>query len=218
MKRIAFLAVALLAATSGALVIPVRTPVSRRCPAPYASAAREDKKNMPAEESTVPAEPIDPRKAVEEMGSLMKQIQTMNENRKNWSPDEMTMRRREVVNTYVRVFAPALAFSGTQLALTFVSIFIVYGALSVSGRGYNDVLALSEGIAPLHNAIEGIGPGYGNGAVGFVIVEALGPLLLPVALALTPRSTIALQEKLNSWDLDGDGLNIRIEKVLRETS
>ena len=178
--------------------------------------APEEISNVPA--SDVKAEPIDPRKAVEEMGLLMKQVQTMQAEGKTWTPEERTDRRRELVNTYVRVFAPALAFSGTQLALTFGAILFVYGALSVSGRGYNDALALSESFAPLHDAIEGIGPGYGNGAVGFVIVEALGPLLLPVALALTPPSTAALQKKLNSWGLDADGLNRRIEKVLKETS
>ena len=105
---------------------------------------------VPAAASPVPpAAPMDPRKAVEEMGSLVKQIQELWTDGKNWDVEERATRRRAVVSSYVAVFAPAMAFSGVQLTLSIGSFLIALLGLKISGRGYADIVELSSGIPPL---------------------------------------------------------------------
>ena len=171
--------------------------------------------------AAAPIEPIDPKKAMSELmgeGGLLEQIQKVWSEGKTWSPEERVERRRAIVETYVRVFAPAMAFSGTQLALT-LAAFLVYAlALAVSGRGYADVANLCEGVPVLGDAIAGVDPGWGNAAIALVLVEVSAPLLLPLTALATPKATEALQNKLVEWGLDADGLNEKIEATLERTS
>lgn len=99
-----------------------------------------------------PSAPMDPRKAVEEMGSLVKQIQELWTDGKNWGVEERATRRRAVVSSYVAVFAPAVAFSGVQLTLSIGSFLIALLGLKISGRGYADIVELSSGLPPLQVA------------------------------------------------------------------
>ena len=104
----------------------------------------------PAAASRVPpAAPMDPRKAVEELGSLVKQVQELWTEGKTWSVEERASRRRALVSSYVAVFAPAVAFSGVQLSLSIGSFLLALLGLKISGRGYADVVTLSGAFPPL---------------------------------------------------------------------
>ena len=119
--------------------------------APVLSLAEPDME--PTAASPVPpSAPMDPRKAVEEMGSLVKQIQELWTDGKNWGVEERATRRRAVVSSYVAVFAPAVAFSGVQLTLSIGSFLIALLGLKISGRGYADIVELSSGLPPLQVA------------------------------------------------------------------
>ena len=137
---------------------------------------------------------------------------------KTWSAEERVERRRAIVATYVRVFAPAMAFSGTQLALTLGAFAIALVFLGLSGVGYASVADAAEGVPLLGDLLGKVDPSWGNAAIALALVELSAPLLIPLAAALTPGATEALSSKLEEWGLDADGLNARIEKVLEETS
>lgn len=178
---------------------------SRRLCAPAASVAPGD-------------EPIDPRRALEEFGSLLGQVKELNSEWKNWTPDERSERRRAVVSTYVRVFAPAVAFSGVQLGISLAALALVLSGLNLSGRGYADVAALCEPVPFLRGALEKLDPTLGNAAIALLAVELSAPALIAAALLFAPAATRALEARLSTWNLDADGLNERIERILGETA
>ena len=105
-----------------------------------------------AESPMPPAAPMDPRKAVEELGSLVKQVQEVWTDGKNWDMEERARRRREIVSSYVAVFAPAVAFSGVQLTLSIGGFLTFLIGLKISGRGYADIVELSGVLPPLQVA------------------------------------------------------------------
>ena len=152
---------------------------------------------------------IDPKKAIAELGELTQQIQLVWTEGSTWTSEKRMERRRDIVERYVRVFAPAVAFSGVQLLLT----------LTVSGRGYADVAGLLAGAPLLGDAVAKVDPSWGNIAVALAVVEVTAPvLLLPLSLIATPAATQALQTQLTELGLDADGLNKRIEEVLERTT
>lgn len=162
---------------------------------------------------------IDPKKAIAELGELTQQIQLVWTEGSTWTPEKRMERRRDIVERYVRVFAPAVAFSGVQLLLTFGLLGFVLLVLTVSGRGYADVANLLAGVPLLGDAVAKVDPSWGNIAVALAIVEVTAPvLLLPLSLIATPAATQALQTQLTELGLDADGLNKRIEEVLERTT
>ena len=162
---------------------------------------------------------IDPKKAIAELGELTQQIQLVWTEGSTWTPEKRMERRRDIVERYVRVFAPAVAFSGVQLLLTFGLLGFVLLVLTVSGRGYADVAGLLAGVPLLGDAVAKVDPSWGNIAVALAIVEVTAPvLLLPLSLIATPAATQALQTQLTELGLDADGLNKRIEEVLERTT
>ena len=183
----------------------VCAPHARSVCAPHASAGSDD-------------QPIDPRRALEEFGSLIEQVKELNSKWKGWSPDERAERRRAVVSTYVRVFAPAVAFSAVQLGLSLGAFAIILLGLTVSGRGYADVAALCEAVPFLASALEKLDPTLGNSAIALLAVELSAPALIGAALLAAPGATKSLEEQLASRGLDADGLNARIERLLGETA
>ena len=191
---------------------------------PQGSAARQTEAVAVAAAASPPAdppEPIDPKRALEELtgpGGLLEQVQAVWTEGKTWTPAERAERRRAIVETYVRVFAPALAFSGTQLTITLGAFAAAFAGLGVSGVGYEQLASACRGVPLLGDGLSSIQPGWGNAAIALLLVELSAPLLLPLAAVLTPKATEALQAKLVEWDLDADGLNKRIEKVLADTS
>ena len=189
--------------------------------APTPEDQSESEQNSAAAEATIvsSSEPIDPKQAIAEIGNLAKEVQLVWTEGSTWSPEERVTRRRELVSSYVRVFAPAVAFSGVQLALTFVLLAFVLLLLAVSGRGYSDVAPVLGSIPLLGGLLEEIDPSLGNLAIGLLAVEVSAPVvLLPLSVALTPQATDALQRKLTKAGLDAEGLNRRIEEVLEKTT
>jgi len=173
----------------------------------------------PAAASRVPpAAPMDPRKAVEELGSLVKQVQELWTEGKTWSVEERASRRRALVSSYVAVFAPAVAFSGVQLSLSIGSFLLALLGLKISGRGYADVVTLSGAFPPLQGLLDKLDESWGDAAIALLLIELSAPLLIAAALAASPAATTALQGKLLEMNLDADGLNARIEKVLEDTT
>ena len=164
-------------------------------------------------------EPIDPKDALKELPKLTQQIQELWTEGKTWGVEERTERRRKIVDSYVRVFAPALALSGVQLGLSFGVFFVSLLALNLSGIGYAQLVSALEGVPLLGDAIGAIDPAWGNAAISLAIVEVVNvPLLLPIAAVATPPAT----EKLSAWltekGFDAEGLNAKIEAVLEKTS
>ena len=120
--------------------------------APVLSLAEPEVEAAEPESPLPPAAPMDPRKAVEELGSLVKQVQEVWTDGKNWDMEERARRRREIVSSYVAVFAPAVAFSGVQLTLSIGGFLTFLIGLKISGRGYADIVELSGVLPPLQVA------------------------------------------------------------------
>lgn len=178
---------------------------------PVLSALDEADPTAPA---PAPPAPIDPRKAVEELGALVEQVKEVwSPEAKQWSLEERASRRRQIVTTYVAVFAPAVSFSGVQLSLSLGGFLIFLLGLKITGRGYADIVSLASVLPPLQGLLDKVDDSWGDAAIALLLIELSAPVLLAAALALTPTATEKLQAKLVEWDLDADGLNARIEKV-----
>jgi len=157
--------------------------------------------------------PMSPQAAVEEMGSLLEQVKLVWTEGSSWSPEERASRRRDLVETYVRVFAPALSFSFAQLSLSLSVFLLTLLSLNLSGRGYADIADLVAGFPVVPDLLAKVDPGWGNVAIALVIIEVLSPLLLPVAAAATPSLSAALQRKLEELGFDAEGLDAQLAKV-----
>ena len=165
------------------------------------------------------AEKLDPKDALAELPKLMEQIQVLWTEGKTWGAEERAERRRSIVNSYVRVFAPALALSGVQLGLSLGSFALVLLVLNVSGLGYAQIVDLVADVPLIGGAVSSIDPSWGNAAISLAVVEVINvPLLLPLAATATPAATDALSAKLTEWGFDAEGLNAKIEAVLEKTS
>ena len=203
-----------LASATGGFTSP---PASSRLPALQSRSSAAVACAPPAP-VTPKEEPIDPKDAVAELGKLTDQIKVLWTDGRTWDAETRTEKRREIVRTYVRVFAPAMAFSGSQLAITLVVFVFFLVALGVSGLGFDTLQEATADVPLLGDGLAQVGPGWGNAAIAFLLVELCAPILIPAALLVTPKATEALSAKLDEWGLDADGLNAKIEKVLADTS
>jgi len=127
----------LLLTASGAAALRA-TPLAR--PMPLVRAARLTRCAAAGDEEA----PLDPRKALEEVGSLVEQVKTLWTDGKSWSAEELADRQRDLVTQYFRVFVPAVAFSGVQLGVSLGTFLIALAALNLSHRGYDDLVNLSQ--------------------------------------------------------------------------
>ncbi|KAL1499668.1 hypothetical protein AB1Y20_011865 [Prymnesium parvum] len=185
----------------------LRTPrVGRMIPSVRASA------------SPPPPEPLSPQDALRELAPLFDQLRLIYAEGSSWDAEERAERRRAIVRSYVRVFAPALAFSAAQLLLSALAFAAALLSLRLSGRGYADVAAAAAAWPLVGDAVGRLDPAWGDAALALLGVELAAPLLLPAAAAATPAMAAALQRQLEAWGLDAEGLNARIEKVLKDTS
>jgi hypothetical protein len=112
------------------LIRPVATPVSAARLTRCAAAGDE--------------EPLDPRKALEEVGDLLQQVKSLWTDGRSWSAAERDQRQRDLVTQYFRVFVPAVAFSAVQLSLSLGMFAISLAALNLSHRGYDDLSRLVQ--------------------------------------------------------------------------
>lgn len=83
--------------------------------------------------------PLPPQAAVDELKSLLEQVRLLWVEGSTWSAEERAVRRRTLVESYVRVFAPALAFSFAQVGISTFAFLSVLFSLNVSGRGFKDI-------------------------------------------------------------------------------
>lgn len=182
----------------------------------HASAGAPPEPAPPAE--TKKPVQLSPQNAMAEFGPLLEQVKLVWTEGSTWTVEEREQRRRDILEKYVQVFAPALAFSAAQLGLT-ISLFItVLLALNISGRGFNDLSDALSGLPLLGNLLDKVDPSWGNAAIALVIVEVSAPILIPIAVAVTPGIATSLNTQLEAWGLDAEGLNERIKKVLKDTS
>ena len=158
--------------------------------------------------------PIDPKEAVKEIGALADQIKVLWTEGKTWDAETRTVKRREIVKQYVRVFAPAMAFSGCQLSVTFAAFFLYLVVLGASGLGFDAVQEAGAGVPLLGDLLAKVDPSWGNAAIALVLVEVSAPLLIPAAALLTPKATESFEAKLKEWGFDAEGLNAKLEKNL----
>jgi len=89
--------------------------------------------------------------------------------------------------------------------------------LTVSGRGYNDILTMLGSIEPLRAFLEKADPTWGNAAIALLGCEVLSPVILGATLALTPRTMEALRRKLEELGWGEDDINERAADILRLT-
>lgn len=207
-------------ARPGAARAPTGGALLARRAAPLRPAAQP---RMLAEEPTSTAAPesetrrIDPKEALKEFEGLLEQVKAVWTEGKTWDAETRAERRRAIVDQYVRVFAPALAFSGTQLGLSLATYALALAAISASGAGA-ELLSAGAGLPLVGETLGKIDPTLGNAALALVPVELAAPVLIPAAAFLTPKATDALEGWLEEKGWNAEGLNARIEKVLKDTT
>lgn len=160
----------------------------------------------------------DPRKALEQFGSLFSQVSAIFTEGSSW--DEATLERKteEFVRTYLRVFVPGIGYAATSFAVFGSSVATIALALSISGRGYADVLGAVGDVDFLRNLLEKADPAWGNVAIALLGCEVLSPVILGVTLALTPKTMDALQGKLDEWGWGEDDIDKRTAEILNLTT
>lgn len=155
-------------------------------------------------------EKIDPKDAMKELGKLLEIVKEIQTDGPSWSAEKLTEKRSFFVKAYVRVFAPAIAFSGTQLLLTLGAFAVYLMGLNFSGTGYTNLQNLGSSVPFVGDAIATIEPSWGNAAIALLLAEISAPVLIPIGAILTPRATEALEGKLVDWGLDADGINKKL--------
>lgn len=160
----------------------------------------------------------DPRQALEQFGSLFTLVQEIFTDGSTWSESQLETKTQQFITTYLNIFIPGLSYAITSLGVfgtTFLSI--IFG-LSISGRGYTDILSIVDGIEPIRNLLEKANPTWGNVAIALIGCEVLGPVILGVTLALTPKTMDVLQTKLDEAGWGEDDIEKRAADILNLTS
>ena len=156
----------------------------------------------------------DPRQALEQFGTLFKLVQEIFTDGSTWSETQLENKTQQFIQTYLNVFVPGLSYAITSLGVfgtTFLSIIL---ALSISGRGYTDIISIVNGIEPIRNLLEKANPTWGNVAIALIGCEVLGPVILGVTLALTPKTMDVLQTKLDEAGWGEDDIEKRAADIL----
>ena len=157
----------------------------------------------------------DPRKALEQFGSLFSQVQTILTEGNSWDSDTLQVKTEEFVRTYVRVFVPGMGYAITSWGVYLGTFFLLSISLAVSGRGYNDVLAAASAIQPLEDFLTNrIDPTWGNVGISLIGLEVLSPAILALTLALTPQTIRALRSNLDEAGWGENNVNDRVAELL----
>lgn len=160
----------------------------------------------------------DPRQALEQFGSLFSLVQEIFTDGSTWSESQLESKTQQFIQTYLNIFVPGLSYAITSLGVfgtTFLSIIL---ALSISGRGYTDIISIVDGIEPMKNLLEKANPTWGNVAIALIGCEVLGPVILGVTLAVTPKTMDVLQTKLDEAGWGEDDIEKRAADILNLTS
>ena len=160
----------------------------------------------------------DPRQALEQFGLLFQLVQEIFTDGSTWSESQLETKTQQFITTYLNIFVPGLSYAITSLGVfgtTFLSIIL---ALGISGRGYTDIISIVDEIEPMRNLLEKANPAWGNVAIALIGCEVLGPVILGVTLALTPKTMDVLQTKLNEAGWGEDDIEKRAADILNLTS
>jgi len=130
----------------------------------------------------------DPRQALEQFGSLFNLVQEIFTDGSTWSETQLEAKTRQFIQTYLNIFVPGLSYAITSLGVFGTTFLSIIFALSISGRGYTDIISIVDGIEPIRNLLEKADPTWGNAAIALIGCEVLGPVILGVTLALTPKT------------------------------
>ena len=160
----------------------------------------------------------DPRRALEQFGSLFSLVQEIFAEGSSWDEDKLEQKTQEFVRTYLRVFVPGLSYAVTSLGVFASFFFSLLITLSISGRGYSDILGAVSSVEPLRNLLEKADPSWGNAAIALIGCEVLGPVILAITLALTPKTMDALQTKLGESGWGEENIEERAAEILNLTS
>jgi hypothetical protein len=159
----------------------------------------------------------DPRKALEQFGSLFTQLQEILKEGGTWDEDTLESKTEQFVRTYLQIFVPGIGYAFTSFGVFGSAFLTCLLALNVSGRGYTDILHAVSGIEPLRALLEKANPAFGNAAIALVGCEVLSPVILAATLALTPKTMEALQNKLDELGWGEDDIEDRAADILRLT-
>eukprot|EP00984_Skeletonema_dohrnii_P005167 scaffold1815_cov147-Skeletonema_dohrnii-CCMP3373.AAC.19 len=170
----------------------------------YVEPSQSDDEKLPLPTSTIDTksdntlttskyEEGDPRRALEQFGSLFSLVQEIFVEGSSWDEDKLEQKTQEFVRTYLRVFVPGLSYAVTSL-----------GAVS--------------SVEPLRNLLEKADPSWGNAAIALIGCEALGPVILAITLALTPKTMDALQTKLAESGWGEENIEELAAEILNLTS
>eukprot|EP00584_Thalassiosira_punctigera_P002585 CAMPEP_0172545866 /NCGR_PEP_ID=MMETSP1067-20121228/15721_1 /TAXON_ID=265564 ORGANISM="Thalassiosira punctigera, Strain Tpunct2005C2" /NCGR_SAMPLE_ID=MMETSP1067 /ASSEMBLY_ACC=CAM_ASM_000444 /LENGTH=238 /DNA_ID=CAMNT_0013332697 /DNA_START=40 /DNA_END=756 /DNA_ORIENTATION=+ len=159
----------------------------------------------------------DPRRALEEFGSLFSLLQTILLEGSTWDGDTLEAKTKELIGTYLRVFVPGVGYAATSLAVFGSTFSFLALTLAVSGHGYADVLSAVNDVEPLRNLVEGADPAWGNAAIALIGCEILSPVMLAATLALTPKTMDALRTKLDELGWGEGNIDERAADILRVT-
>ena len=113
---------------------------------------------------------------------------------------------------------PGIGYAATSGAVFGSSFALVLLALSVSGRGYNDVLGALGDVEFIRVLLEKADPAWGNAAIALLGCELLSPAILAATLALTPKTIEALQTKVDEAGWGEDDIQERTAEILNMTS
>jgi hypothetical protein len=156
----------------------------------------------------------DPRQALEQFGLLFSQVKAIYTDGSTWDSDELEEKTQELLRTYLAVFIPGIGFATTGFAVNAASFAFFLVALSISGRGYTDILAAVSDIGPLRDFFEKADPAWGNAAIALLACELVSPLILAATLALTPKTMDALRTNLDEWGWGEKDINERVSDIL----
>jgi hypothetical protein len=154
------------------------------------------------------------KQALEQFGSLFSQVQAILTEGNTWGSDELEDKTQVFVRTYLAVFIPSLGYAATGLAVFAASFAFFEVVLSISGRGYTDVLAAVSNIGPLRDLLEKADPAWGNAAIALAACELLSPVTTAVTLALTPKTMDTLRTNLDGWGWGEEDINKRVSEML----
>lgn len=155
---------------------------------------------------------------VKAANDLMKLQQKVTDLESNGVESLSQEQKEELVHNYrtaLNVFYTCNAFFLADLIITTPLFAIALTALNVSGRGYSDLLAMSVNVAPLHDILEkSVDPTVGNVATVFLLLDLVGPLVLPAAALLTPRTKKFLGEWYEEQGYGVEGQTVLLERKL----
>uniref|UniRef100_A0A7S0PWL8 Uncharacterized protein n=1 Tax=Asterionellopsis glacialis TaxID=33640 RepID=A0A7S0PWL8_9STRA len=164
---------------------------------------------------TTSSSDADPRKALEKFGSLFSQVQAIVLEGGSWDEDTLEQKTEEFLRTYVGVFVPGMGYVITSIGIYLGTFAFLGTALTISGRGYNDLLAAASVFEPLRNFLQDhVDPTWGTIGISLVGLELLSPAIVAATLALTPKTMDTLQSKLNDWGWGEADIDNRVAELL----